>query len=129
MRAADASSSIEPLGGVSVDAAATMGRQVVEQRIAHQRVAEAVAGARRLDDQRGERAIEVIERHVAPDTPDERDELVGVERGADDRDSLQHLTGGWLDAGDHVRVERLHPLGLGGRASGELVHRERDAAD
>ena len=47
----------------------------------------------------------------------QRDELVGVERGTDDGDSLQHLTGCRGDATDHVRVERLHPFGLVGRAS------------
>ena len=46
----------------------------------------------------------------------------------DDRHSLQHLACRGLDAGDHVRVERLHPLGLRGGAPGELVHRERHAA-
>ena len=50
MRAGEASSSISRLGGVAVDPAPPVGRDVVEQRVADETVAEPVAGARRLDD-------------------------------------------------------------------------------
>ena len=117
----------QPVGGVAVDPAPAVGRDVVEQRVAHEPVAEPVAGARRLDDERGERVVEVVERLVLGQ-PGQRDELVGVERRADDRHPLQHLARRRRDAADHVGVERLHPLRLVGRAAGQLVHRERDAA-
>ena len=127
MRAADAPQLDQAAGGVAVDPATAVGRHVVEQRVAHEAVAEPVAGARRLDDQRGEGVVEVVERLLLRQ-PGQRDELVGVERRADDGDPLQHLAGRRRDAADHVGVERLHPLRLVGRAAGELVHRERDAA-
>ena len=113
-------------GGVAVDPAPPVGRDVVEERVADQAVAEPVAGARRLDDQRGEGVVEVVERLLLRQAG-ERDELVGVERRADHRHALQHLAGGRRDAADHVGVEGLHPPRLVGRPAGELVHRERDA--
>ena len=114
-------------GGVAVDPAPPVGRDVVEQRVADEAVAEAVAGARRLDDQRGEGVVEVVERLLLGQ-PGQRDELVGVERRADDGHTLEHLAGRRCDAADHVGVERLHPARFVGGAAGELVHRERDAA-
>ena len=126
MRAGDASQLDQAAGGVAMDPAPPVRRHVVEQRVAHEAVAEPVAGARRLDDQRGERVVEVVERLLLGQ-PGQRDELVGVERRADDRDALQHLAGRRRDAADHVGVERLHPLRLVGRPPGELVDRERDA--
>ena len=117
MRAAEAPSSISRLGGVAVDPAPPVGRDVVEQRVAHEAVAEPVAGARRLDDQRGEGGVEVVER-VVLGQPGQGDELVGVERRADDGHPLQHLARRRRDAADHVGVERLHPLRLGWRRGG-----------
>ena len=115
----------EPFGGIAVDAAPAMGREVVEQRIAHERVTEAVSGARRLDDEGSEGAVEMGEGDVLGHSG-QRDELVGVERGAHDRDPLQHLARRRLDARDHVGVECLDPMRLGSSAASQLVHRERD---
>ena len=94
----------QAVGGVAVDAASPVRRNVLEQRVADEAVAEPVADARGLDDARGERVVEVVER-VVFGQPGQRDELVGVERRADDRDALQHLPRGRGDAADHVGVE------------------------
>ncbi len=104
-----------------------MGRQVVEESVADEPVPESVSHRRGLDDQRGECLVEMSEGDVLGHAG-ERDELVGVERGADDGDTLEHLSSRGLDAGDHVRVEGLHPVRFGGSAASELVHREGDAA-
>ena len=117
MRAGDACSSISRFGGVAMDPAPAVRRHVVEQRVADETVAEPVAGAARLDDQRGERVVEVIERFVLGQ-PGQRDELVGVERRADDGDALQHLAGRRRDAADHVGVEAPAPTAARWRRAG-----------
>ena len=78
------------------------------ERVADELVAEPVAGARRLDDQRGEGVVEAGVGLLLGQAG-EGDELVGVERRPDHGDALEHLAGGRRDAADHGGVEGLHP--------------------
>jgi hypothetical protein len=114
----------EPAGGIAVDAEAAMKRDIVEQRVAYERVPEVVSRTRRLDDPRRQRIVETIER-VFLIQARERDELVGVEGRTHDGDALQHLTGRRCDTADHVRLESMDPSRLVRGATRELVHRER----
>ena len=127
MRAGEAPSSIEPARGVPVDAPPPMGRDVLQERVAHELVAEPVAGGRRLDDQRGEGVVQAGVR-VLLGKAGEGDELVGVERRPHHGHALEHLAGGRRDAADHGGVEGLHPARLPRGAAGQLVHRERHPA-
>ena len=102
-----------------------MRRHVIEQCVPDEAMAEPVSGAGRLDDERLEGTVEVVERLVLGQTG-QCYELVRVERSADDGHSLEHLACDWGDATDHVGVEGLHPARLVGGPAGELVHRERD---
>ena len=128
MRAGEACSSIEPAGRVAMDAAPAMRRNVLEQRVAHER--RGGIGSRRSAGSTisaAERVVEMVERVVFGQAG-ERDELVGVERRADDGHALQHLARRRRDAADHVGVEGLNPARFVGGPASELVDRERDAA-
>ena len=50
----------QPVGGVAVDATAAVRGEVLEQRIADEGVAEAVADRLRLDEPRGDRGVEMV---------------------------------------------------------------------
>ena len=99
----------------------------MEQRVAHESVAEPVAGLARLDDADGDRGVEVVVRLPLREAG-QGDELVGVERQADDGDALEHLPGGRSDAADGVDVDVAHPVRLVRGAAGQLVDDEGDAA-
>src|SRR4026209_1667708 len=90
-------------GGVAMNPPTSMGRYVVEERVAHEAVAESIARARGVDDQCPGRSVEGC---GSPPLRQARqgDELVGVERRPDDRHPLEHLTRRWSDATDHVGV-------------------------
>jgi hypothetical protein len=107
--------------GVAMDAVATVRRKVVEERVTHETVAEPIAGARGLDDQRGVSAASRCSNASSSGRP-EQSEVVGVERRSDNGHA-EHLTRRRRDATDHVGVERLHPLWLVGSPAGELVDR------
>ena len=82
----------QPRRGVAVDAAAPVRGELLEQRVADERVAEAVADGLRLDEPGGDGGVEVVV-GVGGGEPGQGDELVGVERRAGDGDALQHLAG------------------------------------
>ena len=127
MRAGDAPSADELRGGIGMDPAATVGRHVLEERVAHEPVPEPVAGRGRLDHPCGQRPLEVVVGLGVVETG-QGDELVGVEGGADDGDPLQDVAGGRLDPGDHRDLEEVHPGRLDGGPPGHLGDGERDAA-
>ena len=127
MRAGEAPQLDQPAGGVAVDPAAPVGRHVVEQRVADEAVAEAVAGAGRLDD-RARRARRRGGRTPRPPaSPDSatNSSVSNDEPTTATRCSTSRVAGAMppimlaSSACTHSR--------LVGRAPGELVDRERDA--
>ena len=115
----------QAVGGVPVDAPPAVRRHVGEERVAHQRMAEAVARIRPLDDFGAEARVQVGE-GVLFGAARQGDELVGVEGGTDDRHSLQDRPRVRADSGDRFRAHGVRPDGLGRRPSRQLQHGERD---
>ena len=84
----------QPVGGVAVDATAPVRGDVLEQRVADEGVAEAVADRLRFDEPGGDRGVEMVI-GIGGGERRQGDELVGVEGRAGDGDALENLAGRW----------------------------------
>ncbi len=94
MRAGDAPRASSRAGGVAVDAAAPVGRDIGRQGVTDQAVPELVVRAGVLDDAGVESGVEMGEGVVVGQVG-ERHELVGVEGRAEHGHSLQDVAGSW----------------------------------
>jgi hypothetical protein len=122
----------QPPRGVAVHLAAPVRRDLLDERVPDEAVAEAVARAGGLDDPRGQRGVEVAE-GLLLGQPGQGDELVGVERRPGYRHPLEDVARGRTQAAEHARPERLGPILPASRVrpgcgpAGQLGHKERDA--
>jgi len=98
----------QPLRAGSVQQSLPVFGHRIEQRLADELVAEAIPARRALDDHRGQRGVQAVKSVVLGRTG-QHDELVGVERGAGDRDVLEHVAHPRLEQAQHHRTRRTGP--------------------
>ena len=114
-------------GGVAMHLAAAMRGKIGQEGVPHEPVPEAIAGLRGFDDAGGQRRVEVTERLVVGRAR-QRDELIGVERGADDRDALEGVARRTVQPRDHGGADRLRRRQIGCDPACQLDRGERHAA-